>query len=69
MSRFFNHQISDETERSHLRHAGFCEEEIERLFHLRQRYEPTEQDRMVLEPNQEHLCFLRWLVQNGKLIK
>ena len=67
MNQFSSPRIDERADRLMLRQRGFSEPEIDRLCRLRRGYQPTEQDRMVLEPDEAHLHFLRWLVQKGKL--
>lgn len=67
MNQFSSHRTQEQAERLTLRRQGFSEPEIDRLCRLRQKYQPTAQDRLVLEPDPAHLHFLRWLVHRGKL--
>lgn len=69
MNEFYFSLTSNREERAYLRQAGFNERQIDGLRQLRRDYEPTEQDQVVLEPDQAHLLFLRWLIQNRRLTR
>ncbi|HZR44689.1 MAG TPA: hypothetical protein VFB12_31550 [Ktedonobacteraceae bacterium] len=45
--------------------VGFVKSEIDRLYYLRQTYQPSELDQPPLDSN--HLQFARWLVMTGRL--
>ncbi len=66
---FSSHRPQNQADRLTLRQIGFSESEIDRLCRLRQKYQPTVQDRLVLEPDMAHLRFLRWLVSQGRLME
>jgi len=67
MRWFSFHQAYEPTNVALLRQAGWSELEIERLCRWRERYTPNDQDQTALTPDEAHLRFLRWLIQEGKL--
>jgi hypothetical protein len=69
MYQLSSRRAQNEADRLTLRQKGFSESEIDRLCRLRQQYQPTAQDRLVLEPDLAHLRFLRWLVHQGRLME
>ncbi len=61
----FHFQAVDPRDLAVLRKAGFDSLEISRLCQFRRTYKPTAEDEPEL--SREHLLFIRWLVQQGKL--
>lgn len=69
MYQFSSRRTQNQEDRLLLQQKGFSESEIDRLCRLRQKYQPTIQDRLVLEPDVAHLRFLRWLIHQGRLME
>jgi hypothetical protein len=67
MNWFSLRRAREQADRLALRQAGCSGLEIDQLCHWRRAYQPNEQDQIALNPDQAHLRFLRWLVQEGKL--
>lgn len=67
MNWSFSRWASERADRLALRQAGFSEREIDGLCQLRWRYQPNDEDDTSRNPDPAHLCFLRWLVREGKL--